>query len=92
MGKERTFISFDWAMKKIIQFNYQKKCSRHIENRRIEKSVLTTAEDLGIRKASAAIAKKALAEGADWAFVSKITGLDLEDIELLSKGKKIDID
>ncbi|MEY4935759.1 MAG: hypothetical protein RIS64_2118 [Bacteroidota bacterium] len=79
--------------------NYEKmsgedksKYSRHIENRRIEKSVLTTAEDLGSRKTSLAIAKKALAEGLDWAMISKLTGFDLQDIELLSKGKKIEID
>jgi hypothetical protein len=66
--------------------------SSHMKSRRIESSVLETAEGRGMRKANVITAKKALAEGADWAFVSKITGLDLEDIERLSKGKKVDID
>jgi predicted transposase/invertase (TIGR01784 family) len=79
--------------------NYEKmsgeeksKYSRHIENRRIEKSVLETAEGLGIRKAHVQIAKKGLAKGLDWETISELTGLDLEDIERLSKGKKVDID
>jgi hypothetical protein len=79
--------------------NYEKmsgeeksKYSRHIENRRIEKSVLETAEGLGIRKAHVQIAKKGLAKGLDWETISELTGLDLGDIERLSKGKKIDID
>jgi acetylglutamate kinase len=66
--------------------------SRHIENRRIESSVLETAEGRGARKEKVVTAKKLLAEGVDWAFVSKITGLDLETIERIAKGRKIDID
>jgi hypothetical protein len=59
---------------------------------RIRQSVLETAEGRGARKEKVITAKKALAEGADWAFVSKITGLDLADIERIAKGRKIDID
>jgi predicted transposase/invertase (TIGR01784 family) len=66
--------------------------SHHIKNRRIESSVLETAEGRGARKEKVIIAKKGLAKGVDWQTISDMTGLDLEDIERLAKGKKIDID
>jgi hypothetical protein len=59
---------------------------------RIRQSVLETAEERGKRKARVQMAQKALALKLDWATISELIGLDLEDIERLAKGKKIDID
>jgi hypothetical protein len=58
---------------------------------RIRQSVLETAEERGKRKARVQMAQKALALKLDWATISELIGLDLEDIERLAKGKKIDI-
>ena len=99
MSKEQTDTNAKGMERAKEALNYEKMSeeekatySRHIKNRRIESSVLETAEGLGMRKANVLTAKKALAEGADWAFISKITGLHIEDIERLAKGKKIEID
>ncbi len=68
----------------------KKAYQRHIENRRIEHSVIETAEDKGIRKTFIEVAKQALKEGASIDFISKITKLDTVEIEKLHRGEELD--
>lgn len=131
--KERTFISFDWAIKKVLrhkenftvdQWMYFLKKSeikddftakgmedakrvlsyenmskddqiaykRHVENHRIEISVIETAEDKGARKRSIEVAMTLLNAGSDKNLIAMATKLSLEEINKLEKGEDIDKD
>ena len=68
----------------------EKKMSMH--QWRIRQSVIETAELCGMRKAKVIMAKKALKMKLDWTTISELTGLNLEIVERIAKGKKIDID
>ncbi|MEY4902317.1 MAG: hypothetical protein RLZZ292_132 [Bacteroidota bacterium] len=70
----------------------KKAYQRHIENKRIEHSVIETAEDKGIRKTFIEVAKQALKEGASIDFISKITKLDKLEIEKLGRGEELDLE
>ena len=63
---------------------------RHIENRRIEKSVTSTAEDRGERKKAIKVAKEALKEGVSPQLIAKITQLTISEVEQLAKGEDIE--
>lgn len=63
---------------------------RHIENRRIEKSVTSTAEDRGERKKAIKVAKEALKEGVNLQLIAKITQLPISEVERLAKGEEIE--
>jgi hypothetical protein len=65
---------------------------RHIENRRMEHSVLETAEEKGARRKTIEFATESLKEGFPIAAVAKITKLSLEEVTLLSQGKDLDAD
>lgn len=63
---------------------------RHVENRRIEKSVTETAEDRGKRKRSIEVAKKGLKKGFSIEDISEMTELSIDELIMLSDGKDLD--
>ena len=63
---------------------------RHVENRRIEKSVTETAEDRGKRKRSIEVAKKGLKKGFSIEDISEMTELSIDELIMLSEGKDLD--
>lgn len=63
---------------------------RHIENRRIEKAVTSTAEDKGARRSTIKVAKEALKRGLDIGLVAEITQLPITEVEKLANGEEID--
>ncbi|MEO0044764.1 MAG: hypothetical protein RL329_4213 [Bacteroidota bacterium] len=63
---------------------------RHIENRRIESSVIETAEDKAIRRKSIQFATKLLSAGSALPFVAEMSELSLQEVTLLSQGKELD--
>jgi hypothetical protein len=63
----------------------KKMYNRSIENRRIEIAVEYTAEVEARFKAKMEVAKNAILEGANDVFISKITGLTLDQIQELRK-------
>jgi predicted transposase YdaD len=100
---ERTLMSFDWAIKKVLRhkenfdvermsLEERRAYQRHIENRRIENSVIETAVDKSIRLRNIEIAKESLNEGFPIAAVAKISKLDVEEVTLLAEGKELDTD
>ena len=56
---------------------------RHVENRRIEMSVLETAEEEGIKKGKKTIAQNMKKEGFDVQTIQKLTGLTIDEINEL---------
>ncbi len=63
---------------------------RHVENRRIEKSVTETAENRGKRKRSIEVAKVFLSVGTDKNLIAQATQLTLEEITTIEKGEELD--
>lgn len=73
-----------------MQIEDQMAYKRHIENRRIEKSVIETAEDRIARKKSIEFALGALKKGLSIYDVVEITNLSEEEVLSLSRGEDID--
>jgi hypothetical protein len=63
---------------------------RHIENRRIEKSVTETAKDMGKREKAIEVAKFLLSEKASLPLIIGATQLTEQEIEKIAKGEDID--
>lgn len=63
---------------------------RHIENRRIEKSVTETAKDMGKREKAIEVAKFLLSEKASLPLIIGATQLTAQEIEKIAKGEDID--
>jgi predicted transposase/invertase (TIGR01784 family) len=73
-------------------FIARRAAQRPIENRRIETSVIETAEEKGTRRKTIEFAKESLKEGFPIAAIAKITKLSLEEVSSLSEGKELDMD
>lgn len=65
---------------------------RHVENHRIEISVIETAEDKGARKRSIEVAITLLKAGSDKNLIATATQLTLDELDRLQKGEDIDKD
>lgn len=90
MDEAKKVLSYE-NMRKEDQYAYK----RHVENRRIEMGVTETAIDKGIdrgkKQRSIEVAKEALKNKLDFALISTLTQLSIQDIEKLSKGENVEV-